>query len=120
MDVEAKVYQTKLQDLKDLTGGMYERHRENRDRPEVIAAFKNAMNVSTHFMNKIRNSTPDEKYLDDDDLDNLQKLLDENQVRDGFFICKSIDMSLNILLFFFLITVLAGQENGGAKRGSVV
>lgn len=74
------MYQDKLQDLKDLTGGMYERHREHRDRPEVIAAFKNAMNTSVHFMNKLRNATPDEKYLDDDDLDGLQKLLDEQKV----------------------------------------
>lgn len=80
-DVEAKVYDTKLQELKDITGGMYERHKENRDRPEVIAAFKNAMNVSVHFMNKIRNSTPDEKYLEDEDLDGLEKLLNDSQVR---------------------------------------
>ncbi len=79
-DVEAKEYQNKLQVLKDLTGGMFERHREHRDRPEVIAAFKNALNVSTHFLGKLRNATPDEKYLDDDDLDGLEKLLEENQV----------------------------------------
>lgn len=59
---------------------MFERHREHRDRPEVITAFRNAVNVSVHFMNKIRNATPDEKYLDDDDLDKLQTLLEENEV----------------------------------------
>lgn len=46
----------------------------------MIAAFKNALNVSIHFMNKIRNATPDEKYLEESDLDTLQSLLDENQV----------------------------------------
>ena len=59
---------------------MYERHREHRDRPEVTIAFKNALNVSYHFLEKFRNSTPDEKYLDDDDLNGLQKLLDEHKV----------------------------------------
>lgn len=80
-DVDAKEYQKKLQVLKDLTGAMFERHREHRDRPEVIAAFKNAMNFSTHFLSKLRNATPDEKYLDDDDLDGLETLLEDNQVR---------------------------------------
>ena len=79
-DVEAKEYQKKLQVLKDLTGAMFERHREHRDRPEVIAAFKNALNVSTHFLAKLRNATPDEKYLDDDDIDGLETLLGDNQV----------------------------------------
>lgn len=69
---------------------MFERYREHRDRPEVIAAFKNALNVSTHFLNKFRNATPDEKYLDDDDLDTLQTLLEENEV--------------SALLLFFLIS----------------
>lgn len=78
-DVEAKEYQKKLQVLKDLTGEMFERHREHRDRPEVIAAFKNALNVSTHFLSKFKNATPDEKYLDDDDLDGLETLLEDNQ-----------------------------------------
>ena len=59
---------------------MFERHREHRDRPEVITAFNNALNVSTHFLHKLRNATPDEKYLDDDDLDGLQTILEENQV----------------------------------------
>jgi len=38
------------------------------------------MNVSVHFMNKIRNSTPDEKYLEDEDLNGLEKLLKDSQV----------------------------------------
>ena len=97
-DVEAKEYQNKLQILKDLTGGMFERHREHRDRPEVIAAFKNALNVSTHFLGKLRNATPDEKYLDDDDLDGLQTLLEDNQV----IICHlHYQFLLDILTIFF-------------------
>lgn len=79
-DAEAKVYDSKLQELKDLTGGMYERHREHRDRPEVIAAFKNALNASNHFLAKIRNASPDDKHLDDSELDGLAKLLEDHQV----------------------------------------
>lgn len=78
-DAEAKVYDAKLQELKDLTGGMYERHREHRDRPEVIAAFKNALNASNHFLAKIRNASPDDKHLDDSELDGLAKLLEDHQ-----------------------------------------
>ena len=59
---------------------MYERHREHRDRPEVIAAFKNALNASTHFLAKIRNASPDDKHLDDSELDGLANLLEEHQV----------------------------------------
>ena len=59
---------------------MYERHREHRDRPEVIAAFKNALNASNHFLAKIRNASPDDKHLDDSELDGLAKLLEDHQV----------------------------------------
>ena len=116
-DVEAKEYQNKLQILKDLTGGMFERHREHRDRPEVIAAFKNALNVSTHFLGKLRNATPDEKYLDDDDLDGLQTLLEDNQV----IICHlHYQFLLDILTIFFSISVLVRQKNAIAKRNTFV
>lgn len=76
----ATVFNGKLKELKSLTDGMYERHREHRDRPEVIAAFKNALNVSSHFMNKFKDAPEDEKYLDDDDIDSLETLLTTNQV----------------------------------------
>jgi len=75
----ATVFNGKLKELKSLTDGMYERHREHRDRPEVIAAFKNALNVSSHFMNKFKDAPEDEKYLDDDDIDSLETLLTTNQ-----------------------------------------
>lgn len=77
---------------------MFERHREHRDRPEVIAAFKNALNVSTHFLHKLRNATPDEKYLDDDDLDGLQTLLEDNEV--SLYQCEAVYCYL--LPIFFL------------------
>lgn len=75
----AAVYNAKLKELKSLTDGMYDRHREHRDRPEVVAAFKNALNVSNHFMNKLKDAPADEKYLDDDDIDSLETLLTDNQ-----------------------------------------
>jgi len=75
----AAVYNGKLKELKSLTDGMYERHREHRDRPEVLAAFKHALNVSNHFMKKLKDAPADEKYLDDDDIDSLETLLTDNQ-----------------------------------------
>ena len=66
--------------MKSLSDGMYDRHREHRDRPEVIAAFNNALNVSLHFMNKLRNAPEDEKYLEESDIKDLDKLLNDNQV----------------------------------------
>ena len=78
-DADAAVYADKMKQLNSLTEGMYERYRQHRDRPEVVAAFQNAINVSASFMDKFRNATPDEKYLDDDDLEYLGKLLDENR-----------------------------------------
>jgi len=75
----AKVYNSKLKELKSLSDGMYDRHREHRDRPEVIAAFNNALNVSLHFMNKLRNAPEDEKYLEESDIKDLDKLLNDNQ-----------------------------------------
>ena len=80
MERTAAVYNGKLKELKSLTDGMYERHREHRDRPEVLAAFKHALNVSNHFMKKLKDAPADEKYLDDDDIDSLETLLTDNQV----------------------------------------
>lgn len=77
-DAETSVYAAKTNELKRVTDDMFERHREHRDRPEVVAAFQRAVNVSNTFMLKIRSSPPDEKYLEDDDLDALDAMLQEN------------------------------------------
>ena len=96
-DTDAAVYTGKLQELKDATRAMFDRFREHRDRPEVVAAFLNAINVSNTFLNKLKNATPDERYLEDSDLNMLEKLLTTSQV------CRYI--------FFFMTWIAKSSDD---------
>lgn len=58
-DATAKEYEDKLSSLKKLTNGIYSRHWEHNERPEVLIAFKDVLNNSRTFLENAKNFTKD-------------------------------------------------------------
>lgn len=73
--VETKVYQDKLQELKTASKDIFFRVKERRLRPDKLGDLKEVLNVSSHFLETIRNQTGEDKPYTDIEVSTLEKLI---------------------------------------------
>lgn len=76
-DSKAKLFEDKLQQLRELTKELFSRVHEHRERPEALAALNNILNISQMFYANAKKSGDEDQIFTEVELNNLQKLCDE-------------------------------------------
>jgi hypoxia up-regulated 1 len=81
-DADAATYESKLNELKTLTGPLYWRVKEHMERPEALAALNYMINSSSDFLAKARNMTTEspDGFFTQVELDTLEKTIKETEV----------------------------------------
>ncbi|XP_032689323.1 hypoxia up-regulated protein 1 isoform X2 [Odontomachus brunneus] len=75
----AEVYEEKLLELQKLTGDVYERVSEHRDRPEVLKAVFLLLDSSKLFLNSMRNLSVTADVITPVEVETLEKAINETQ-----------------------------------------
>ncbi|PSN31698.1 Hypoxia up-regulated protein 1 [Blattella germanica] len=82
-DADAATYESKLSELKTLTGPLYRRVKEHMERPEALAALHSLINGSSNFLATARNMSgenPDGLFTPVE-LDTLERVIKETEVK---------------------------------------
>jgi len=74
-------FEAKLNELKAVTKGVYERVNELHERPTAVAALNSMMNHSEFFLDFMRNFTGEDLPYTQVEFDVLDKLINETRVR---------------------------------------
>lgn len=82
----AEVYEEKLAELQKLTNDVYERVYEHRERPEVLKGMTSILKASTAFLNNMRNLSLTSEIFTQVEIETLEKVINETQVRN--YICN--------------------------------
>jgi len=76
-DAEADVLDSKLDDLRKIVTPVWERTFEHKERPSRLEALNNAINSSSSFLDKIKNTTLEDTPYTQVEIDTLEKLITE-------------------------------------------
>lgn len=81
-DADAATYESKLNELKTLTGPLYRRVKEHTERPEALTTLNYMINGSVGFLNNARNMMTEspEGVFTQVELDTLEKTIKEIEV----------------------------------------
>jgi hypoxia up-regulated 1 len=76
---EVKLFSDKLSELKALTKALFERVKEHRERPEMLGALNNMLNISAMFYGGAVNASADDQVFTEVELQTLKKLIDDTK-----------------------------------------
>uniref|UniRef100_T1IXH5 Hypoxia up-regulated protein 1 n=1 Tax=Strigamia maritima TaxID=126957 RepID=T1IXH5_STRMM len=76
---DAAIYKEKLSKLHVVTNDLFARVKEHKDRPEILKAMQELVNMSQVFLEKIRELSENEQYFTDVEIDLLEKTLNDTK-----------------------------------------
>lgn len=79
-DASSEVYEEKLTDLKKLTGELYERVYEHRERPEALKGMVSMLNGSKTFLENMKNLNVSSEIFTQIEIETLEKTINDTQV----------------------------------------
>jgi hypoxia up-regulated 1 len=101
-DAEADVLDSKLDDLRKIVTPVWERTFEHKERPSRLEALNNAINSSSSFLDKIKNTTLEDTPYTQVEIDTLEKLITEittwrnKQVEEQDKLARNVDPVLTV------------------------
>ncbi|XP_008207113.1 hypoxia up-regulated protein 1 isoform X1 [Nasonia vitripennis] len=78
-EAPAETYEQKLTDLQKLTGDLYERVFEHRERPEALKGMVSMLNGSRVFLDNMRNLNVSAEIFTQVEIETLEKAINETQ-----------------------------------------
>lgn len=103
---------------------MFDRVKEHRERPEAINALKEVLNASMFFLRQVQNTTEDEQYFTEVELNSLDTLINNTwaslkclKLQSSY--CNYVIHTLHVTSLFYTAAMASGKRKRSSSHSVV-